>query len=95
MYGGASLGYVIVSVSDKRGYSGRAASAVGFGAFGGGKYYFSSNTAVYAEVGYQSLSFLNIGVSFKFRARLYIKHTSGERHALHQLFSIVADVKQK
>jgi len=92
MYGGASLGYVIVSVSDKRGYSGHAASAVGFG---GGKYYFSSNTAVYAEVGYQSLSFLNIGVSFKFRARLYIKHTSGERHALHQLFSIVADVKQK
>jgi hypothetical protein len=66
VYGGASLGYVIVSVSDNQGYTGSAASAVGFGAFAGGKYYFASNTAVYAELGYQSLSFLNIGVSFKF-----------------------------
>ena len=66
VYGGASLGYVIVNVSDNQGYSGAAASGVGFGLFAGGKYYFAAKTALYAEVGYQSLSFLNVGVSFKF-----------------------------
>lgn|ERR1700744_4470180 len=66
LYGGASLGYVIVSVSDNTGYSGSAASDLGFGLFAGGKYYFQENTAVYAELGYQSLAFLNIGVAFKF-----------------------------
>lgn len=65
IYGGASLGYVIVNVSDNTGYSGSAASDVGFGLFAGGKYYFQENTAVYAELGYQSLAFLNIGVAFK------------------------------
>jgi len=53
-------------VSDNTGYSGSAASDVGFGLFAGGKYYFQENTAVYAELGYQSLAFLNIGVAFKF-----------------------------
>src|ERR1700743_3137827 len=31
LYGGASLGYVVVNVSDNAGYIGSAASAVGFG----------------------------------------------------------------
>ena len=66
IYGGASLGYVIVNVSDNTGYTGSAASDIGFGLFAGGKYYFQENTAVYAELGYQSLAFLNIGVAFKF-----------------------------
>jgi len=66
VYGGASLGYVIVSVSDNTGYSGSAASAIGFGAFAGGKYFFSAKTGVYTELGYQSLSFLNVGLAFKF-----------------------------
>lgn len=64
-YGGASLGYVIVSASDNMGYSAAAGSALGFGLYAGGKYYFSSRTGVYAEAGYQSLSYLNIGITFK------------------------------
>lgn len=66
LYGGASLGYVIVSVSDNTGYTGSAASDLGFGLFAGGKYYIQEGTALYAELGYQSLAFLNIGVAFKF-----------------------------
>ncbi|HWD87205.1 MAG TPA: hypothetical protein VG367_03695 [Mucilaginibacter sp.] len=66
VYGGASVGYVIVSVSDNQGNSGSAASGGGFGAFAGGKYYFQSNIAVYAELGYQSLSVMNAGITFKF-----------------------------
>ena len=66
VYGGASLGYVVVSVSDNTGFSGSAASDLGFGLFAGGKYYIQEGTAIYAELGYQSLAFLNIGVAFKF-----------------------------
>lgn len=68
LYGGASLGYVVLTVSDSSsGYSASAlGSAVGFGAFAGGKYFFSPKTGVYAELGYQSLSFLSVGVAFKF-----------------------------
>lgn len=66
-YGGASLGYVIVSVSDYSGYGGSAsASALGFGLYGGGKYYFGEKMALYSELGYQSLALLNVGISFKF-----------------------------
>jgi hypothetical protein len=66
LYGGASLGYVIVSVSDNQGYSASAASGAGFGVFAGGKYFFQSSLAIYAELGYQSLSVLNAGIAFKF-----------------------------
>jgi len=66
LYGGASLGYVIVSVSDNQGYSGSAASAAGFGLFGGIRYYFQQNIGVYGELGYQSLSVINAGITFKF-----------------------------
>jgi hypothetical protein len=66
VYGGASLGYVAVSVSDNNGSFGSTASGVGFGLFAGGKYYFKPGIAIYAEVGYQSLSLLNVGIAFKF-----------------------------
>ncbi|HVV53701.1 MAG TPA: outer membrane beta-barrel protein [Mucilaginibacter sp.] len=66
VYGGASLGYVIVNVSDNQGYATGTASGLGLGVFAGGKYYFQSNLAVYAELGYQSLSVLNAGITFKF-----------------------------
>lgn len=66
LYGGASLGYVIVSVSNNQGYTGSAASAAGFGLFGGIRYYFQPKIAVYGELGYESLSVLNVGVTFKF-----------------------------
>ena len=61
VYAGAGLGYVIVSGD---GFS--VGSGVGYTAFAGGKYYFSNNTAVYAELGYASLALLNIGVALKF-----------------------------
>jgi hypothetical protein len=48
-------------------YNGSAASAVGFGAFVGSKYFFSPKTGVYAKLGYQSLSFLNVGLAFSFK----------------------------
>lgn len=66
LYGGASLGYVVVSVSDSQSASGAAVSGAGYGLFGGGKYFFSPSAGVYAELGYQSLSFLNVGVTLKF-----------------------------
>jgi hypothetical protein len=66
LYGGASVGYVVVGASDNQGNAAILGSAFGVGGFAGGKYYFSSSTAVYAELGYQSLSYLNIGIAFKF-----------------------------
>lgn len=65
VYGGASLGYVIVSYSDNLGSSVSSGSGFGYGAFAGGKYYFKPKLGVYAEIGYQSLSFLNVGIAFK------------------------------
>lgn len=65
VYGGASLGYVVASVSDSQGFNGTTGSGIGFGLFAGGKYYFSNNTGLFAELGYQSLAVLNVGVTFK------------------------------
>jgi len=65
VYGGASLGYVITSVSDNQGFSTSTGSGIGFGVFAGGKYYFLSKTGLFAELGYQSLAVLNVGVTFK------------------------------
>lgn len=65
LYGGASLGYVTVSISDNQSTYEGAASSLGFGLFAGGKYYLKSSTALYAELGYQSLSLLNVGIAFK------------------------------
>jgi hypothetical protein len=66
LYGGVGLGYVIVSVSDNTDHLAATGSAAGYGLYAGGKYYFAPSTAVYAELGYQSLSYLNIGIAFKF-----------------------------
>ncbi|ARS42581.1 hypothetical protein CA265_24120 [Sphingobacteriaceae bacterium GW460-11-11-14-LB5] len=66
LYGGASLGYVTVSISDNQGSFEGAASGLGFGLYAGSKYYLKPSTAIYAELGYQSLSLLNIGIAFKF-----------------------------
>lgn len=66
VYAGGSLGYVVVSVKDNAGYSAAAASAVGYGGFAGARYFFNGKAGVYAELGYQSLSFANIGLALKF-----------------------------
>lgn len=66
VYGGATLGYIILGVSNNMGDSATLGNGFGYGLFAGGKYYFAPKTAVYAELGYQSLSYLNIGVAFKF-----------------------------
>jgi len=66
LYGGTSLGYVTVSVSDNQGSFTGTASGFGFGLYAGAKYYFGSSTAIYSELGYESLSFLNLGIAFKF-----------------------------
>ena len=65
LYGGASLGYVVASVSNSEGFNGTTGGGIGFGLFAGGKYYISNNTALFAELGYQSLAVLNVGVAFK------------------------------
>jgi hypothetical protein len=65
VYGGATAGYIILSVSDNAGDSSAQGSTAGGGGFVGGKFYFSSKTAVYAELGYQSLSYINVGIAFK------------------------------
>lgn len=66
IYGGASLGYVVVLPGRHQGSLTNIDSNVGYGAFAGAKYYFSRRTGLYAEAGYQSLSFVNVGLAFKF-----------------------------
>ncbi len=66
LYGGDSLGYVTVSISDNQSTVTGTASGFGFGLYAGGKYYLGKGTAIYSELGYQSLSFLNVGIAFKF-----------------------------
>ncbi len=66
LYGGAGLGYVVVSLADSEYGSYGAASGVGYSLFVGGRYYFTNATALYGELGYGSLSILNVGVTLKF-----------------------------
>lgn len=65
-YVGATLGYVIVSVSDNSGYPGAKASGVGVGGFLGARYFPHSSFGFHAELGYTSFSFLTAGISFRF-----------------------------
>lgn len=65
-YLGASLGYVIVSVTGEGGYAYGVASGAGYGAFGGVRYYIKPNFGLNGELGYSSFSFLSLGVSLKF-----------------------------
>ncbi len=66
-YGGAMLGYNIVSYSATGDYTGSNAygSGLGFSLFVGGRWFFSDNLAAFAELGY-GVSILNAGISFKF-----------------------------
>lgn len=69
-YAGVVFGYVITSASNDApsGYSynyGKS-SSVGAGAFAGAHYYFTPNFGAYAEVGYNIISVLNTGLTFKF-----------------------------
>jgi hypothetical protein len=66
-YGGLMLGYEIASTStDNTAYpvSGSAGTML-FSVYVGGRYYFSPNLAVQAELGF-GLALLNIGVAYKF-----------------------------
>ncbi len=65
-YVGATLGYVIVSVTDNSGYPGAKGSGVGLGFFLGARYFPGSSVGFHAELGYTSFSFLTAGISFKF-----------------------------
>jgi len=71
VYGGIMLSYNILNYSYKdnngnnintgRNYG----SAAGFTLYAGGRYFFSQNTAVFAELGY-GVSYLTLGLSLKF-----------------------------
>ena len=64
-YLGAGIGYVFVGASGKYGDFVGAVSGIGYSFWGGCRYYFAKKVSVYAEVGYRSLSVLNVGLSFK------------------------------
>ena len=70
-YGGATLGYNIVSVKEE--YTGPGTKPFGFsasgsygffGAFLGGRYFFSPKVGVYAEAGY-GIGYINAGICFR------------------------------
>lgn len=68
VYGGAMLGYNIVSYSVDGSDAGQAnnyGSGLGFSGFLGGRWFFSDSVGAYAELGY-GVSVLNAGVTFKF-----------------------------
>lgn len=72
VYAGVMLSYNILKYKfeDKSGsnvYTGKNnyGSAAGFTAYAGGRYYFTSNLAVFAELGY-GVSYFNAGLSLKF-----------------------------
>ncbi len=66
VYGGAMLAYNIAKYTAD-GYTGANTfgSGVGFSAFAGGRWFFTEKIGAYAELGY-GVSYLNIGVTFKF-----------------------------
>ncbi|WP_257657821.1 hypothetical protein [Parapedobacter lycopersici] len=68
VYGGAMLGYNIVSYSADGGgteLSNSYGSGLGFSGFLGGRWLFNSNLGAYAELGY-GVSVLSAGLTFKF-----------------------------
>lgn len=74
LYGGVMLGYDIASskftwsdpaMSDHYDAPSSSAGGILWGAYAGARYYFTPTYGVNAEVGY-GLSYLNIGVSYKF-----------------------------
>ena len=71
VYGGVMLSYNILSYKYKDNISSTSSSAgsygstPGFSLYAGGRYYFASNLAAFAELGY-GVSFLNLGIGYKF-----------------------------
>ena len=65
LYGGAMVGYNVVSYSGSDLYSGNYGSGVEFSLFAGARWFFTDNIAAFAELGY-GVSYLNAGISFKF-----------------------------
>jgi hypothetical protein len=72
VYGGAMLSYNILSYSYSdnagtgvHGLNGSYGSTAGLSLFIGGRYFFSDNLAVLAELGY-GVAFLNVGIALKF-----------------------------
>lgn len=71
VYGGAMLSYNILNYKYKDnngtniGGSGNYGSAAGFTLYIGGCYFFTSNVAAFAELGY-GVSYLTLGLAFKF-----------------------------
>lgn len=72
LYGGLMLSYNIVNYSYEDNDPGNftygvaaASSGLGLTGFVGGRYYFSDNLGVFAELGY-GISTLNLGISYKF-----------------------------
>lgn len=64
-YGGAMIGYNIVSYSGSDDYSNSYGSGLEFSLFVGARWFFTDNVAAFAELGY-GVSYLNLGVAFKF-----------------------------
>lgn len=67
VYGGAMLGYNVVSYKVTGGYTGPNAygSGLGLSLYIGGRYFFSENLGAFAELGY-GVSTLNVGIAYKF-----------------------------
>ncbi|HMR18787.1 MAG TPA: hypothetical protein PKA53_05770, partial [Sphingobacterium sp.] len=67
VYGGVMLGYNIVTYSvdgNDGGMGNNYGSGLGFSGFLGGRWLFSDNIGVFAELGY-GVSTLNVGITFK------------------------------
>lgn len=68
LYGGLTLGYSIVSVSEPTGYSGYGYSAGAsyalFGFHGGVRYLFSPNIGVFGELGY-GIGYITVGLNVR------------------------------
>lgn len=68
VYGGAMLGYNIVSYKTEGGgddFKNNYGSGLGLSGFVGGRWFFTDNIGAYAELGY-GVSVLALGVTFKF-----------------------------
>lgn len=72
VYGGVMLSYNNLSykysdniTNSSYSSAGSYGSAMGFSLYAGGCYYFASNLAAFAELGY-GVSFLNLGIGYKF-----------------------------
>lgn len=73
VYGGVMLSYNILSykysdniTNSSYSSAGNYGSGMGFSLYAGGRYYFASNIAAFAELGY-GVSFLNLGLEYKFQ----------------------------